>query len=211
MRPPVFSSKTSARSRCQAGDWPRLLCPIVKASQLPIEGSSTLKVSWAPLAKSPFCAGIRTRGLTPELPCSMTKTSASVLAPRRSLVHVWTVYQVIGCSELQGTGNGLRGNTQRNASCMGCGSFHMQHAAGRWCIHQQLLPSSRAWTDTVKVLAGGSEGQQPKAVIAHHRPLKAATSCNEALPCSIRARKAAQLNELYASQLCLDHGNTSSA
>ena len=103
MHPPVSSSKTSARFRCQAGDCPRLLCPIVKASTLPIEGSSTLKLLWAPLAKSPSCAGSRTRGLTPELPCNVTKTSASVLALRRSLVHVWTVYQVIGCRELQDT------------------------------------------------------------------------------------------------------------
>lgn len=103
MHPPVSSSKTSALSKCQVGDCPWLLCPIVKASTVPTEGNSTLKLLWAPLAKSPSCAGSRTRGLTPELPCNMTKTSASVVALRRSLVHVWTVYQVIGCSELQGT------------------------------------------------------------------------------------------------------------
>ena len=133
MRPPVSSSKTSARSRCQAGDCPRLLCPMVKASQLPTEGSSTLKLLWAPLAKSPSCAGNRTRGLTPELPCSMTKTSASVLAPRRSLVHVWTVYHVIGCSELQGTGG--RAENKHSARCQLHGMLLAPHAA---CCRQML-------------------------------------------------------------------------
>ena len=203
MHPPVSSSKTSARSRCQAGDWPRLLCPIVKASTLPTEGSSTLKLLWAPLAKSPSCAGSRTRGLTPEVPCNVAKTSASVLAPRRSLVHVWTVYHVIGCSELQGTWG--RAEDRHSARCQLHGYVE--------CSSCSVLQADAAAVSNCSPAPGhGQTGSKLEAgrKCQHPEPLQAAACVNGALPCSIRARTAAQQHhpELCASQLCLNLDNT---